>query len=905
MTMDSHSFRKTTAAFVTNGLFLVCEHLGRQESKNFAKNSGGRNIHVFDTDIIISACAPWLISRLSGRSTGTLGSLLPEFSESAEFSTELKPEMEAELVRLLAEGALHKSIDPLDSDFSIGVFQLETQFRETEEIYGIVRDHAERWSGDVRTEATWTRQDDLLARLAVLISDRMHVSDDPNSNLRMVETFVRAILKQTMPVGQPDRAVREWDNFVDLNSRTGGILGIKDFAGSLAPEMLGAFEEISVGALSAPIPDPQNDLEQKIHKEISRNWLDRLGRFKESVVDADVQAIADLFVLNWRQFKLSSGNTRVVLVTGDRNLCLASYKKIVLPVSLFDQMLEELPQDPNIDRTQQLEKFLNNFAFWHIRHLWAYLEETVLVGDPTIRDGQEGEARQEAPLDASDMDWLHGLLAEWSGGTSFGRQQLVDLLQDLNKREDSGTLRREFGSAISELVRDEQKRTEILDSVKRFRNSLTNNIENLKFRELRQYSILYPKIVRRFSSLKRFEPGGTWKDIVRLTRADLERFDASTVVSLSNVGVRVLLAARRTGRRNPPPLMFDRFSAPKRIVDALSRDPRAYENEDFERDYSGIEAEAGLLTGIDETAADVLATYLRYLVLGALFASANKWGVAHSHALRAIDIVRREKRSLGARFPVNGREAYFLAAATKRLIAQQPSQLMQAERYLSTAENAFQADVASGRFTEDVLSGHDLRFSAERLALSLGQYYLPRYLRDEDPCTNEVRVVFDSAVSVLDRLRVVSGKAESVGFVELGDRIDPIVLVSIATNFLQVRTIFEYREWKGLANAERCPVNNIWVAWSLDLLEKTTRIIPSQARRAPPEGSRVIRTPLMQCYQISGELILLRDGIEVSGGTPDLEPLRRIAKSPGIAVYDKWRHENLVELCEHLQPPTV
>lgn len=903
-TETKNDLRYQIAKFVNNGLFLICEHLGRQNSRDFRRLSDeqSRIIHIFDTDVIVTACAPWRTGPRQDTGSGGYGTVLPNVAGDGQATTEIGEKHETELARLLAEFALLRSADGKgDPDLVHGIFQLGAHYEETADIYYNVRNNAERASGDSSVLAARQREAGFRGRLGALISSRMQSTDDPKAHLQLAEKLVRILNEQKVPSGRSERAIAEWDNFLTLNRRSGGLYQIDEVPHVLALSADEALAPELANAFKTPLPNPHDEFERDLYSEIEKQWTLRLGRFKRKANVNDIRSIAEIFILNYRLMKLGSRSYRVVFVTGDRNLCIASYDDIKLQGDLLRRLHIDLSNSGFEDPNAIADGYLESFAFHHIRHLWAYLEESVLTpANPRI-----GPHASPSTPDVADMEWLHGLLAKWSRGERFRRRDLVDLLQALDDPDGNRVKREEFGETISRLVEDPTIRAEFADAVKRFKMSLVSNIENKDFQSFQRYADLLPKIVRRFHEASRSGVRKDWGEIVKMVSDDVARQDDATVVSLSNVGVGVLLAARRSEsrvtKRNPPPLLFDRFKTPKIIVDALSRVPDQDELGAFEKAYQAIPGECRELIGNDSPETEALSTYLRYLVLGVLFASARRWGVAYSHAARAIEIIGREKKNFGLVIPVNGREAYFLAASTKRMIAHRSSDYDIVARYLNLAKEAYFLDAGFPHMKEESKIAHELRLASEELALALSRYYFERSRDPGLPFTALARDVCDAAERAIKRQDEAMARLKVAHAADLGKLVEPIIITSLATNLLQVRTSNEFRFWQFGVDQPLCPVDNARILDALAVMNSLTCKLDERKNYGNNLDRRILKTTLMHCYELMGKLVVFRDGIDIPGGIPNIAPLEDAAADFGIASYDRWRHEVLLKFARHLR----
>ena len=110
--------------------------------------------------------------------------------------------------------------------------------------------------------------------------------------------------------------------------------------------------------------------------------------------------------------------------------------------------------------------------------------------------------------------------------------------------------------------------------------------------------------------------------------------------------------------------------------------------------------------------------YLFYLAFGALFGAQGKWRIARILADRALGVVAELGLNRQAPGKVNGREAYYLRAAARRLTARAPDDFEKSQSDLQQARDALERSRA-GKPEYPITP---LRFEAEQAALDLSRH---------------------------------------------------------------------------------------------------------------------------------------------------------------------------------------
>jgi hypothetical protein len=117
--------------------------------------------------------------------------------------------------------------------------------------------------------------------------------------------------------------------------------------------------------------------------------------------------------------------------------------------------------------------------------------------------------------------------------------------------------------------------------------------------------------------------------------------------------------------------------------------------------------------------------YAFYLAFAVLFAAAGKWYTTQLLCERAISIAERQPPEAD----VTGREAYYLSAVTKRLLAKSVADLDDAKALLNKAVEALERDYRNC----GTLQVSGVRFDRECVAQSLALSLFKRFVLKESP----------------------------------------------------------------------------------------------------------------------------------------------------------------------------
>lgn len=548
----------------------------------------------------------------------------------------------------------------------------------------------------------------------------------------------------------------------------------------------------------------------------------------------------------------SQSRFRVVLVTGDENLVRATYGGLSPRMTSTD---EPALRDFLMGSPPELAQ---RFSQLHVRHLWAYVEEA-------LTDPENVEAIS---------DFFNGLLAKGAASTSFPPELTEHIAL--------------YPQDHSDLVPGLDRITRTLkDWVEVSKNgTLRSNFDDFDGTDELRQSIL--KTV-----LEKSDRTYNWNELLFLVQEKVDQARDRLTTNLSDTGIAPLSRAHLLGARNPPDLHFSTFSKAQLIFNRLSKaDYGTFA--DFEKDFREIEYDC-VLVDQDGNGDDRQLSYLRYIILGAAFASADKWSVALHHAQKAAAIVER------IRFPIppipfverdgvrskeiNAREAYFLAAVSQRIVADIGEDLDQAEVLLRKAEKTVEPD--KPRESKNSYFFHLNRFNGERLALALSRYYLARSQDPDNPCDVLFKKVVEACPAVV---RSVSSNEEDMLFSE-------VARVSVATNIIQVSTIDAFRLDRGWQNQLSCPLATEMLPRCLETLQALSALPHDLVKRHGNKG-KLTCSKLMIAYFLAGSLIVNdKEKFPFLANRELMEKTFPTLQGSAVAKYDSWRYKQLLMFC--------
>lgn len=864
--------------FIRSAAFLRREFLGRNLFDEEGDDQRDRTIYLFDTDVISTFCQPWEMGPSEEeRHTFGYGEIFPyagERDSAPPSADEIKSrnEVSAHIAAILAEHVFGK-----ERPEKIPAYQFDEHFSETKTIYEQnARHFADLAASDKKTPTQ--NREEKMRRAAAFISATRPSTEHKTKLLPEIEYIFEQMHPLNYPTDRKSRQIEEWDRFLRLNAQTGGI-----YPASLAGEHFKDKDESNVRwALAALKHDSLTDDEKNIFSHLEGEMYRRLCQFGSSGdrrTDHDAQAIAHLYLINARMVEKATG-WRAVFVTGARSFVEACYGTF--------------PQWSSIN-LEVADRFSQKF----VRHLWAYTTEALLEPD------LDGRRRF--------INWLDGLLASESGATYFDEAYLTQLGRDEKKRKE--VARRIFGIASGKLGVKNVKVSEIYNDWHKLTGNAVakHRIESLGLSGGEAIR-LQNRIVARITQGAVSNDSQAWKNLTEDISEEYHRSKDRTFLDFSTIGKNAVFRANGIGQRNPPDLAFESLTNSNRIFNRLC-DAREYSPQEYSADFEKIadDCPAG-----DEDNRQL--SHLQFLVLGATFAGADKWGVALSQGKRALSIIERSRR-MPRYWPIkvktsspdepdsymSGREAHFLCASAARMIARNMQDFVKAEEHLINAEKALIEDKEKGTAKKATF----VRFKCERLALALSRYYLQRKQQDgvidgtaevhdanreNTFCDDMIPPIYAAVKDMLEEIskEISKGKAgNKIEFSKPGvdlKRFGRVTLMHISTNIVQVCVIRAFRRHNKRVDHMDFPLTQ-------DDLRQALRLMAHFSK--PPENNtehQLRETPLVRLYRDAGARILSDKTFPYESKPEALGDLYDKQKEKNVASYDEWRFKKLREL---------
>ncbi|WP_139327846.1 hypothetical protein [Rhodobacter aestuarii] len=883
-----------------NAAFLRREFVGLEITR---ATDGGifdrrkKTIFIYDTDVIVTYCEPWKKGPLSPEAGGEgYGEILSVSSDGNKSERERAMDVAA----ILAERALLSM-----RDRNIPAFLFDGHLDETNKVYAEigrrVSERSDRPQLDFEEE-----RNRRLRQLFAMINYRAPSSKQTPTQLSpLVKELFATMNAATRYPGEQEKDEAALRNLFELRVKTGNIYPTSKAAVMLGDKVPEAVRD-ALCVFSAAKGNPEGFTDKLEYlTDVERQDLytitQHLSRSFRAGQEADWNAISLVYLANAR---LKTTGWRVVLMTGTTSLVNACHGHFAAIKGL----------DPK--RAEGLQK---NFASRFIRHLWSGTTDALL--EPAS-DNLGGNAPDRF------INWLDGFIADCSNADRFEVERLDEFISD-PKRMFKDNLERRVGDASNH-----------------WKSLIEDALRNYRFRQIGIDSEaalkLQSKILYRISMARGLSSPPSFSEMLREHQEEYERERDLTYTKLSDIGIESILSSRGIGLRNPPDLAFESLKRTNKIFKTLcSMNGYSDHNtrlREFADDYQEIWRDTRDEKETDDPRKEC---YLRFLALGAAFASGNLWGVALSQGERALAIVRRSK-SRGA-IPdkicqdgrvthISGREAYFLCATAQRAVARTQKEFDRSFRHLKDAERCLEEDWKSG----SALSTSRLRLKGEHLALQLSRYYDARKRaekegREDCYCDDQVADVFSSAKDLLEYFKHI--ESNGTGFGKDGKYYFPrcklakrppvsekffdewqpkeimlypsygkVSLLHISTNFVQVAAIRSYRAYMGHGSTDESPLTYENLRFAVELMSyftgKADKILLD---KVPPPEHLLRASPLVLLYRETGALLIDSDADPIMKNRDGVDRyFEEHKKDFKVADYDDWRLRALRTHCERL-----
>lgn len=889
---------------IRRAAILQREFLGVNQTESFKKDRKGEAIYVLDTDIFACYANSLLKGPLTGVNRNGYGQLLPrrydirslseiedEGKRREVKSTRFKEDHNAVVLsRWLARAALDRGKTTLKGK---GLYlQLNPHFKETNRMLATVKSKV----SDFDEQKAKSQRENLRknVRIAFNVLSKTLSNTTKNARRPTINRLLGFLVDQIMhrEMLSETGSFYEADNYNEL-----GLW--KDEDKGRMP--LSEFSEIHTSAFYS-FTESQHRTARPVLRLL---WDDLLANVKTKGKQRkpDVEALTELTILNKHLFRSTCdwGETpvRVVFLTGDIGLLDACYRA---PDKLFRQLRHyimhafpdadqaevgrkqtELEQYFGFDRSNSESKWFDRFSLHYVRHIRAFSREVLFE-----RTGQSDEHLG---------DIFDGLFAAEARKLMRSRRSMERLAQFPREKDKPDDLDKDFDQTL-------QKWNSLVTHAVG-RGGLDRWVKKAGDSQIIQE--VTTKIVSGDGS------DIDWDTVMDWLFEYVDRGKDDTMLSLSGLGAETLGKIEVT---YPPDLYFDSLTNCKHIFKELAITPGYLKSNSLVKDFAKIVKDCN-----DEKSDDPdrrWEHHLRFLVLGAVFASAQKWSAAEEHARRAIDIIERAPK-LGEEGKIHtkkkksnpsGREAYFLRTVCARIRSQNSDNLNEASEYLEKARDAFKKDlgVEKNHPLEELIWA---RFRNERLSIALAQYYQAR--RDIDNETSAKRADVESGISETkksgenessgERIEAVcnelsSSWCELVDGSDISDFLNPgndfpeqLTGMYIALNILQLATISEFwNEEKGNGNSHAWKINiENTITPETKWIEKAYLFLKS----ANSNDNSLRSTKMGKAYEVSGALLLNETLPEDFDNMDAVKVLFHELRLELRANYDEWRVEKL------------
>ena len=411
-------------------------------------------------------------------------------------------------------------------------------------------------------------------------------------------------------------------------------------------------------------------------------WEERIERSKSKWksrknIEADCRALARLEQLNRI---LNPSRVRVVHITGDR--------------AIFEAANAYQPHGDD-----------QSFASHYLRHPRAFLAEPSVLF--TESDVYSRKAKELIP-------WLDVFLARFTGTAALLSVELVRLLQQtpedrrasmqqvLEGDPDAGWVFEEEWNqfcgpiALAHVLTAYGENYSQFEQYLSFLHGWAEGLGNEDRRSFQDAARAFEDGAKEFERILDDLEEAVAERVLE-TWQDCFAAATSTGFSLLRFGV-----GRQSPARSPLPITFATLQAASDFFSKMLHDGDHGDGRRYRRIIEELRSE-------DDTG------YLFFLAFGALFGAQGKWRIARILAARALEAVgpRLNQTRPGE---INGREAYYLRAAARRLTARGPEDFEKAKSDLQRAREALERSRAGD--PEHPIT--PLRFDAEQVAIDLG-----------------------------------------------------------------------------------------------------------------------------------------------------------------------------------------
>lgn len=740
--------------------FLHCETQGRRITSEFQGNKDNITV-LLDTSLIIAGIRPFIDgpagSSEEDKGRKGLGQLLPRLpvSELGKKSIYWPAGKTPTLIALrnsedlqawhVTSALISKVYDiargrTTNPSLNKATFQFASHFDETENIFDIVEnkyDDRHRRRAGTESDVGATQKNYRRETIALAANTYLTSGGDLTNTAEVV-------------MNRGEQAMLNWDTSATTLVREHEALRRLKAVGRAKRFEYNAFMKGQFP--EAPrLPTKFVELEEHAREILATFFHNRVKYRKPrlSKLDADVQALVDLAVYNRRLIELDI-NHRIIFTTTDRNLILSAYaitrREIKVAIDAYCRLqlqlgnigkdhaddigdaltgyfiLEE-SDDPHRNRER---RWFQNFAAHYVRHIWAVAEDA-LIENPSVG----GQSQMSTLL---KRDLLSGLYAKVASRITVSRRAIEKLILSEKYLDEQALEDFDISKAYihwNRLIGGKVKTWRLINAGLNGLEDQTPNpndraeaLPNFVFFLLEEYSLR-----DRDRAMVHFSDQGAYDLIAQMPETTERGRPVDLSFKTLNETNRIFLN------------IADKNCYDKDHDESLRKFPThfsAIDKDCFPGKHSQDEKQKGKVFD------DRQRSYLKYLVLAAIFAAMEKWAAAQDHTRRACEIIERsdrdENKEIFAAIPVkgddgievkpgekshmSGREGWYMDAICRRMLALTSDDFEASDDAWKKAQTALRGDIGNNEFLDHDF--HAMRLTNEKWGWHIARYYFAR-----------------------------------------------------------------------------------------------------------------------------------------------------------------------------------
>jgi hypothetical protein len=855
--------KKLLNDLVLDAAFLHREFMGQEASLQFTQ-ADGQITYAVDNDVFRTFCAPWEFgpaefSRAGDVKTSGYGQLLPRLSGLGPIENVDQENLRQDetiraimIARILTEDWLDLAAKKSAKET---LWQFPGHFQETDQQIKWIDRVARR----ERVRGSTNGTDHVFRLASFVLRARLQGVTDPDIARRRIQEAAELVMYREL-IGSNKRLL-EQENYHTVPTKFSIRASLQDVTDL----------DESISIKQEKLSDYQAAFE--LLYGFWRKVLIEGRNASASSINRDADSLAKLAIIN-KQLLDAGQRHRVVLVTGSKRLVHLAYRaeenfRAYMRNRVISESLTGATKKDPVEEYRKWSLFFGfdtrsstseetlwfrNFSLNYVRHIWSIANQSLI------------EPAQSERVN----DLFVGLFARIAKRDQLNRSDIEDIVV-FPWHLTVSTLDEAPGKVFAETLTQWDKLTA--------RSTQERRAKELKF-PTSAAEIIRGKVEKVVSA----------QELSEMLQEQVNRQRDRSMLELSDMGARSFLQLKELSVRNPPDLQFSTLKNTNTILRNLYKDGiYSTKPSRFLEDYNKIALDC---VPIEDTrdGDDRQLSYLRFLVLGAVFASAEKWHVALGHAERAIrTIVRypqaaievREADDQSDQAKMTGREAWFLTANCKRMLATNRAEVMACLPALKNAEDAYKAGLNDGDRTRGQMGPE--RLLSERLAIALSAHYFDLSEIEAHGITGVGKVsnaleVFEASKNLVKQLRLSENPDDFCD--------GPMTLltkISVATNLLQTAVLIAREPEPGCLNFSGD--DRIVDA---HLTMRCVIFLSAMSKRRAS-----IETFLVKAYRTAGAILIGRPALGFCQDATQLLQFFDDGKASYSMKYDAWRYDML------------